>query len=186
MQPLPIARRRERSYSFVTMHKSVLSMPVIAALAACTSPGGPPPSLQPRAAEAIDPRVPIVRPVNDRPVDPALASRLAELIRQARAGDAAFRAAIEHAERLAASAGAPRSEGWVAAQQALSAADAAREPTGRALGDIDALGAERLQTQGGLAPNDLAAIRSAGAEVGAIDQRQAERIDAIQRRLGAG
>ena len=111
---------------------------------------------------------------------------LAELVRQARAGDVAFRAAVEQAERLAASAGAPQSEGWVAAQQALSTADAAREPTGRALGDIDALGAERLQTQGGLAPNDLAAIQAAGAEVGAIDQRQAERIAAIQRRLGAG
>jgi hypothetical protein len=167
------------------MRKSVLSTPVIAALAACTAPGGPPPSLQPRAAEAIDPRVPIVRPANDRPVDPALASRLAELVRQARAGDAAFRAAAEQAERLAASAGAPQSEGWVVAQQALSAADAARAPTGRALGDIDALGAERLQAQGGLAPNDLAAIQSAGAEVGAIDQRQAEMIAAIQRRLGA-
>ena len=41
-----------------------------------------------------------------------------------------------------------------------------------------------LQSQGGIAPNDLAAIKRAGAEVGAIDQRQADRIKAIQRRLG--
>jgi hypothetical protein len=41
-----------------------------------------------------------------------------------------------------------------------------------------------LQTQQGLAPADLAAIETAGAEAGAIDQRQADRIAAIQRRLG--
>ena len=62
--------------------------------------------------------------------------------------------------------------------------DRARGPTRLALGDIDALGADALQTQGGIAPNDLAAIKSAGAEVGAIDQRQADRIKAIQARLG--
>lgn len=164
------------------MRKLVLLLPALAA--GCTVPSGPPPSLQPRAAEAIDPRVPIVRPINDRPVEPALASRLAELVAQARAGDGAFRSAAEQAERLAASAGTSQSESWVVAQQALSAAIAAREPTGRALGDIDALGAERLQTVGGIAPNDLAAIQSAGAEVGTIDQRQAQTIAGIQRRLG--
>jgi hypothetical protein len=35
-----------------------------------------------------------------------------------------------------------------------------------------------------MAPNDLAAIKSAAAEVATLDQRQAERIDAIQKRLG--
>jgi hypothetical protein len=67
---------------------------------------------------------------------------------------------------------------------ALSAAVAARAPTVRALGDIDALGAARLAANGGIAPNDLAAIQGAGAEVGALDQRQADRVAAIQRRLG--
>jgi len=157
---------------------------VMASLSACASPGGPYPSLQPRAAEAIDPRVPVERPLNERPVSAALASRLAELVAEARAGEAAFDTAANEAERLAATAGTPQSEGWVAAQEALSAAAAARGPTGMALGDIDALGANALQAQGGIAPNDLAAIKSAGAEVGAIDQRQADRIKAIQARLG--
>ena len=154
------------------------------ALSACASPGGPYPSLAHRAGEGVDPRVAVERPMNQRPVSAALASRLAELVVQARSGDAAFAAAADEAERLAASAGAPQSEGWVAAQQALSSAIAARGPTTAAIGDIDALGATRLQAQGGLAPNDLAAIKSAGAEVGAIDQRQADRIKAIQARLG--
>ena len=131
-------------------------------LSACASPGGPYPSLQPRAAEAIDPRVPVERPINDRPITPALAARLAELVAQARGGEAAFEPAVAEAERLAASAGAPQSEGWTVAQEALSAAIAARGPTAVALGDIDALAANALQTQGGIAPNDLAAIQGAG------------------------
>ena len=154
-------------------------------LGACASPGGPYPSLQPRAAEAIDPRVPVERPINDRPVTPALAARLAELVAQARGGEAAFEPAMAEAERLAASAGAPQSEGWTVAQQALSAAIEARGPTASALGDVDALGANALQTQGGIAPNDLAAIQGAAAEVGAIDSRQAARIKALQVRLGS-
>ena len=161
-----------------------LSLILIAATSACAGPGGPPPSLLPRAAEAIDPRVPVDRPLNDRPVDAALASRLAALLSQARDGDAAFRPAATEAERLAAIAGEARGETWVAAQEALSAAIAARSPTARALGDVDALGADKLQAQGGLAPSDLAAIKRAGDEIGAIAQRQADLVKAIQRRLG--
>ena len=151
---------------------------------ACSAPGGPYPSLQPRAAEAVDPRVPVERPINDRPVAPSVASRLAELLSEAQAGDAAFDPVAAQAERLASAAGAPQTESWIAAQVALSAAIAARKPTATAMGDIDALGATALKTQGGIAPNDLAAIQRAAAEVASIDQRQADRISAIQRRLG--
>ena len=109
------------------MQKRVSISAIIAVfLTGCAPAGGPFPSLQPRAAEAIDPRVPVPGPVNDRPVNPALASRLAELVTQARSGDGEFRPLAEQAERLAASAGARQSESWVAAQQALSAAVAAR------------------------------------------------------------
>ena len=45
------------------------------ALSACSTPGGPYPSLQPRAGELVDPRLPVDRPMNDRPVTPTLASR---------------------------------------------------------------------------------------------------------------
>jgi hypothetical protein len=156
----------------------------LAILAACSAPGGPYPSLQPRAAEAIDPRVPVVRPVNDRPATPSLVTQLSALVDQARSANATFDGATAEAERLAAVAGAPQSEGWIAAEEALSAAIAARRPVVTALGDIDALAASALQTQGGFSPSDLAAIKSAQAEVGALDGRQAERIDAVQKRLG--
>jgi hypothetical protein len=162
----------------------LIGLLLTSALSACASPGGPYPSLAHRAGEDVDPRVAVERPLNQRPVNAALASRLAELVAEARSGDAAFAAAADEAERLAASAGAPQSDGWIAAQQALSSAIAARGPTTAAIGDIDALGATKLQAQGGLAPNDLAAIKNAGGEVGAIDQRQADRIKAIQARLG--
>ncbi len=153
-------------------------------LSACTSPGGKYPSLQPRAAEAIDPRVPVTRPMNNRPVSVSLASKLAGLVGQARSGDAAFEGAASEAEHLAASAGAPQSESWISAQEALTAAIAARKPTATALGDVDEVAATALQAQGGIAPNDLAAIKNAAAQIAAIDHRQADRIDAIQKRLG--
>jgi len=161
-----------------------LALVPLVALGACSAPGGPYPSLQPRAAEAIDPRVPVIRPVNDRPTTPSLAARLSSLVEEARSGAASFDSAAAEAERLSAVAGAPQSEGWITAQQALTAAIAARKPTAQALGDIDALAAASLQANAGIAPNDLAAIESAQAEVGTLDARQSARIDAIQKRLG--
>lgn len=157
---------------------------LIPALTGCAQVGGPYPSLRPSAAEAIDPRVPVERPINDRPVTPAIAARLSELIAQARGGDSAFVPLASVADRLAAAAGPASSESWIVAQEALSAAVAARAPTVLALGDIDAMAATRLVDHGGIAPNDLQAIQAAAAEVGAIEQRQAAAIGAIQRRLG--
>ncbi len=82
--------------------------------------------------------------------DAGLAAHLAALVDQAQSGDAAFNDAAAIAERLASAAGAPQSESWIAAQQALSAAQSARGPTTRALGDIDGLGSTALATKGGL------------------------------------
>jgi hypothetical protein len=165
------------------MRKGLLVSVIL--LNACSAPSGPYPSLQPRAAEAIDPRVPIVRPINERPESASLESRLAALVGQAHSADAAFDVAASNAERLASSAGTAQSESWIAAQEALTAAIAARKPTATALGDIDNLAAVALQTQRGIAPNDLAAIKSAQAEVGSLDERQAARVRAIQQRLGS-
>ncbi len=164
--------------------KQTLAIAVLAALSSCAAPGGPYPSLQPRAAERIDPRIPVERPVNDRPASAELVARLDALIAEARAGDAAFGGPAENGRRLAEAAGAPRSESWIAAQQALSAAVAARAPVGTALADVDALGADKVQAQRGLSPSDLKAIKDAGAAIGAIDAREAQVIAAIQRRLG--
>jgi hypothetical protein len=157
---------------------------LIPTIAGCAQVGGPYPSLLPRSAEAIDPRVPVERPINERPTSPAISARLVELIAEARAGDVAFAPLAGTAQRLAAAAGEASGESWIVAQQALSAAVAARAPTVRALGDVDALAAGRLADQGGLAPSDLAAIQGAANEIATIERRQAATIAGIQRRLG--
>jgi hypothetical protein len=154
------------------------------ALGGCAAPKGTYPSLEPRAAESIDPRVPIPSEVVAGPADASLSANLAALVDQAQAGDSAFRGAVSDAERLARAAGAMQSESWIAAQQALSAAQAARGPTTRALGDIDALASTALEKQGGIQAGNLAAIRAASARVSTIDNGQAARIEAIEDRLG--
>jgi len=153
-------------------------------ISACTSPGGPYPSLQPHAAEKIDPRVPVERPMNMRPASASLTERLAVLVGQAESGQAAFDGAASEAERLAAAAGSQQGEAWIVAQEALTAAIAARKPATQSLAEIDEIAANALQTQRGIAPNDLAAIQNAAAKVGAIDRRQADRIHAVQLQLG--
>ena len=152
--------------------------------AGCATPPGNPPSLAPRAAAVIDPRVPIPNEVIAGPADSNLSARLAGLIDQARVGDSAFQGAAAEAERLAQAAGTQQSESWVVAQQALSAAQSARAPTTRALGDIDEIAATALEQQGGLPPGNLAAIKAAASTVSAIDNRQSARIEAIGNRLG--
>ena len=106
------------------------------------------------------------------------------MVDSATSGNAAFDTAAAQAEELAASAGPPKSERWIAAQEALTAAIAARKTTATALGDIDSLAATALQSQRGIAPNDLAAIQGAAAKVALLEQGQAERIAALQQRLG--
>ena len=164
------------------MRNSALALLLV--LSACSTPATNAPSLAPRAAEAIDPRVPIPSEPVVGEVTPSLSATLAELISQARKGDAGFQPVAAEAERLAAAAGAPQGEAWVVAQQGLSAAVAAREPVTKALGDIDALGSRELAGRGGISAADQAAIERAAATVGDIDRRQAALIDRLQRRLG--
>jgi hypothetical protein len=161
----------------------LIALVPIVAIAACARPGGPYPSLQPRAAEAIDPRLPVPDPPVSSTPTAGLVNQLDALVAQAVNGDSAFRPLAERAQQLASAAGAKESESWVVAQQALSAAVAARAPVTRAVGDIDALGAQRVQTLGGIGAADLKAIKAAAARVAEIDGREAAVIDQIQRQL---
>ena len=146
-------------------------------LGACT-PNGEFPSLEPRAIEQEDP---LVEPVRTPPAvasDPALRARAAELAAEARRGAGAFEAAFGSAASAARAAGAPGSESWVAAQQQISRAEAARGPTSAALAELDRLATERarLPTNEG----DFAAIRSALAEVERIAAAQQQRMDRLR------
>jgi hypothetical protein len=133
------------------MRRSALA-PALLLLAGCASVTDAP-SLAPRPAELIDPRLPVV--------DGSLA----------------------RAQSLAASAGPAGSESWIAAQQALSGAIAAQEPVTRALGDFDAAVAERVRSGSRLVPQDLAAVRGIAAELASIDRRHRTAIAEVQRRL---
>jgi hypothetical protein len=154
-----------------------------AILSGCSGPGAEAPSLAPRPAEAIDPRVPVPDPVLRSTPDPQLVDHLGALLAAARAGDSAFQPAAETASRLASAAGAAESESWVLAQQALSVAIAARAPVARAAGDVDSLAARRVKEFGGIGAADLRAIQAASQEIGDIDRSEAARVSEIQAQL---
>jgi len=154
---------------------------VMSALAGCSTPGDEP-SLAPRAAERIDPRVPIADTSGNLPASASLAAQLRRMIGEAQGTQGAADRAIAAAEASASRAGPRQSESWIAAQQLVSAAIAARYPVTRMLGDLDALTSRSVNT---LVPADLANVTAASEAISAIDRRQAERIDALQRRLGS-
>lgn len=165
------------------MRLSRLCLIIAAALPAC-APIHNVPSLAPRAAEQIDPRLSLPSEVEVLPPAAEVRARVAALIAQARAGDGDFAPLMAAAERVAGNSGARESESWIAAQQALSAAIEARKATASALGDIDALAATAIHSRGTITPGDLAAVQEAARTIAAIDAGQAERVAAVQRRLG--
>ena len=158
----------------------VAALLIAVALAGCAATEREPPSLATRAAEAIDPRVPVPETPVQTQASADLVQQLGALVAEAVAGDAAFQAVAANAERLVASAGPPESESWIVAQQALSAAVAARAPVARALGEVDAMAASRIQRLGGISAADMAAIEAASARVAEIDAREATTIDRLQ------
>jgi len=153
--------------------RSLIPLFILALIEACTTAGtSPEPSLAPRAAEAIDPRVPVPDTVPYGPVDTALARRLAELVAHARAGVPSFEARRSNAERLAAAAGPIASESWVAAEQALSLLVEQYGVTTNAAAEVDALAASQLMGRHWIRPADQRAITAAAGEVAAISDRQ--------------
>ena len=146
---------------------------------------GPEPSLAPRAAEAIDPRVAIPSEVPMGSVDPALAGRLAALVGKANAALPAFNTRLGEAERLAATAGPATSESWIAAQQSLSRLIEQHGATTGIAADIDALAAIRLTEQRWLAPADRQAIADAARQLAVLSEAQADAIERIRGRLAS-
>lgn len=143
------------------------------------------PSLAPRAAEAIDPRLPVAPNGTPAPADPALAGQLSAIRAAARDGIAAFDNAAPATQRLAAAAGPPQSESWIEAQQAVSALQALRGPLANAVAELDALLSGRIERWGGVSAADLAAIEAARDELGATNDRQAALVASLTGRLGS-
>jgi hypothetical protein len=153
-------------------------------LAACAAPG-PYPSLEPRPIEKAlaeseeEPAAPV------RADDPGLDARIAPLVAEARRGAAEFQAALPAAQKAAAGAGAPESDSWVEAQQALSRLEAASALTGKALADLDALAMAEAQARA-LSPGDIERLEAAVREAQAIAERQRAESAAISARIGGG
>lgn len=157
--------------------------PLIAlGLVGCATSSTTEPSLARRPAEAIDPRLPIPSNPISGPVDAALSARLAELVADGKAGASAFDAEAGKAQSLADAAGPAQSESWIVAQEALSGLEGARATTTRAVSDIDALAAERIQ-RGALTAGDQAAVEAASAELRAVTDRQSAVVDQLAARL---
>ncbi len=142
---------------------------------------GPFPSLAPRPIERQLANEPDTRPAPNIPSDPALTGRAASLLAAAREGNAAFEAAYERASAAAGRAGGAGSETWVAAQQEVSRAQAARAPTVNALADLDRLAIEAANRPASAA--DQAAIREALAAAQRLADSQHERLEALRSRL---
>ena len=150
---------------------------------ACSNGASVEPSLAPRAAEAIDPRVPIADNVPRGSLDAGLAEQLAALVGAARNGVPTFEAREAETSRLASAAGPMASESWIAAQQALSRLVEQFGVTSQAAADIDELASSRLGQQRWIEPADREAIASAAAEVTGISQSQAGAIDRLTKQL---
>jgi hypothetical protein len=159
---------------------AALALPAVAFISGCAA-GGDFPSLAPRAVER---ELTAERPAAaapEVPADPALGARVAELVRQARAGEAAFETALGGARGAAAGAGAAGSDSWIAAQAAVSRVEAARAEVVTALAELDRLAVERARQATNA--SDLAMMSSALADVQAIAERQDEQLQALRASL---
>lgn len=161
------------------MKRSLTALLALSVTACAT--GGEFPSLAPRPVE----RLSFEEPVKvDPPVaaDPALRSRAAALLAEARAGDAAYERAYADALARVRAAGAIGSDTWVQAQEAISRVEAARTTTTGALSDLDLL----ISEQSSEAVNaelwaEIARMRDAAE---ALAAEQARRLDQLKASAG--
>jgi hypothetical protein len=142
-------------------------------LGACAEPSGYP-SLEPRPIERSAAESDVPAPPAAAAADPARDGRAAALAEQAAQGDAAFAKVV--AQSCKALSGGLRagegSEAWIAAQQALSAIDAARAPVQAAAAELDQL----LIDSSNAAPAiDTSRLAAAAAQVDAIDAAEQAR-----------
>ena len=139
------------------------------------------PSLALRPAEALyasgDPeRVPVPAPDN-----PAIGPRVDALVEAGRAGNATFQTALAAARPLAGRAGAPGSDSWIAAQQAVSRVEAGRTETMRALADLDRFAIDQAR-QGPLSAADSQRLAAGTATLQVLAERQESELNALQGR----
>jgi hypothetical protein len=155
-----------------------------AILAGCASDEGDFPSLAQRpserefAAEQMAP--PKVRP--PLPDDPAVASRAGGFVAAAREAEGGFSRAYEVAAAAVARAGAPGSDSWVVAQEAVSRAISAQAPVARIAGELDDYAAARAR-ETPVSPGDIGRLQEAASELRGIAEAQGARIRRLEASL---
>jgi hypothetical protein len=149
-------------------------------MSACV-PQGEFPSLAMRPAERLISTEAPARPQPVVPSDPALRQRIAEFQRLAAEGARAFDATFGTTATAVGAAGGEASESWVEAQQAVSRLETTREPTTRALAELDRLAIGRANVPTNAA--DYAAVEAAIASVAVVAAGQQRRIDGLKSRL---
>jgi hypothetical protein len=145
--------------------------------AGCAAPG-PYPSLAPRPAEKAYAEDAEERKPTPQPDDPALAAEIDRLLAAGRAGAAEFDSALPAAQAAAGRAGGAGSDSWIEAQQALSRLETARARTTAAVADLDRLAVERTSA-GTLGSGDSERLRRAAAELQALTDAQADRLQRL-------
>lgn len=167
----------------MTCRSCIPFLPLLALLAAC-APQGSFPSLAPRPIEQLAMDEP-VRAVQGAPDDPELRGRIDTLLTEARRGSTAFAEALPEAVGLADAAGAPGSESWIEAQQALSRLEAARATTLDALTELDRLGLAGSENGRTIGPGDFETLRVAAEEARRLADSQQSELDRLRAALGA-
>lgn len=157
----------------------LLLIPQLLGLAACADVRSGYPSLAPRPIEREVLRAeaaPLTAVAESAPLP--LSADIARIVAEARAADAAFRAAIDkgRARIEAGRAAAEGSEAWVDAQLAYSDADAARAPVGEALAELDRRRQAAIEAGDGA---QEAAITDAAMQVQALHEAETAQLAAL-------
>lgn len=160
------------------MHRCLLLASLL--LAGCAESGSVGPSLARRPIESRNLGEPAREATPPVAADAQLRSEIEGLVNRARTGEREFAALLPRTEAAARAAGAEGSESWIAAQQLLSALEAARGTTTAALGRLDALLAGRV-----LARNEagFVELQSAQQDVAALAEAQQRQFDRLQARI---
>ncbi|MCJ8191726.1 hypothetical protein [Sphingomicrobium aestuariivivum] len=150
-------------------------------LTACRADGDIP-ALDPRPAEAIDPRLPVGSP-DPAPGTLTVAGEIAMLAARLEEGRAAFDAQYPIAAAAVSTAGAEGSESWVAAQEEMGLLVRAREQVARVIGDAAELSTGQIAEDDWASPRDRDAVNSLLARAIALDSEQGARITGLEARL---
>jgi hypothetical protein len=165
------------------MSRSPLPLLFIAATLAGCAATGDFPSLAPRPIEKTANEEPVAATAPIAGADAALLTRVTAIVESGESGHRAFLTEIA-AARPAIERGSGTAEGseaWVAAQQAYTAADAARGALTAALTDLDALRREQADNAN---PGNQAALDQAAQRLGALDAEDNAALAELASKLG--